>query len=254
MIMKGYLNLILVFFIFQFSAQAQPEGDIFPDFTVIDIEGNTHTLQDYLDDGKTVMIEVFATWCSTCVSSLPAVESVYESYGPEGDSSLVLFSFENDADTDNEASFVALHGITNPVIANGLVEIESWNTFYQPNFFVICSDGSFDHYFSGVFSGNSILVDMVEACNTSATGIYENEALLDLILFSNPVEDKLEFEVNTDLFLEFNIIDISGKTLIEGRSEFNKNSIDVSNLESGIYFLQVEGGRKSGATKKFIKR
>lgn len=254
MIMKISLSLVLVFFIFQFSAHAQPVGDVFPDFTVTDIEGNVHTLQDYLDDGKTVMIEVFATWCGTCLNTLPAVESVYESFGPDGDNSLVLFSFENDANTSDEAAYAALHGITNPVIANGLVQIESWNTFFQPNFFVVCSDGSFDHYFSGVFGSNSILVDMVEACNTSATGIFENEPILNLTLFSNPVEDRLEFEVNTDLFIEFNIIDISGKTLIEGRSEFNKNSIDVSNLESGIYFLQVEGGRKSGVTKKFIKR
>lgn len=252
--MKRLFTLALAVLILNFSTFAQPSGDVFPDFTVVDIEGNTHNLQEYLDDDKTVLIDVFATWCGICVNSLPAVEELYAEHGPDGDNTLVLLSFEKDANTTNEAEFAETHNITNPVIADAISVIDTWNTLYQPNFFVICSDGSFDYHFSGVFSGNPILEEMVDACNSVATGIDSFDASFDLIFYSNPVRNNLVFEVETESFIEYTIFDLSGKTLLKGISEEARNSIDVSSLESGIYFFQINEGRKSGVTKKFIKQ
>lgn len=253
-IMKRLFTLIVFITFVQIQGFAQPPGDTFPDFTVVDIEGNTHHLQSYLDDGKTVLIDVFATWCGICVNSLPAVDELYETLGPDGENTLVVLSFEKDPNTTNEAQFVIDHSVPNPVIADAIAEIGTWNTLYQPNFFVICSDGSFEYHFSGVYTGNPVLENLVDGCNEVATGINTYDTSFDLIFYSNPVTDKLVFEVNADSFIEYSIIDLSGKTLLKGKSEDARNSVDVSSLESGIYFIQINEGRKGGVTKKFIRR
>lgn len=40
----------------------------FPNFTATDINGASHTIQSYLNDGKTVVIDLFCAWCSYCWS------------------------------------------------------------------------------------------------------------------------------------------------------------------------------------------
>ncbi|MEM1319116.1 MAG: T9SS type A sorting domain-containing protein [Bacteroidota bacterium] len=45
-----------------------PAGVIAPDFTVTDINGNVHTLYDYLDAGIDVILDFSATWCGPCWS------------------------------------------------------------------------------------------------------------------------------------------------------------------------------------------
>ena len=42
------------------------DGSVAPDFTVTDINGNSHRLYDYLNNGYTVIIDISATWCPPC--------------------------------------------------------------------------------------------------------------------------------------------------------------------------------------------
>jgi thiol-disulfide isomerase/thioredoxin len=252
--MKKLFTLVIALAFTQIQLFAQPSGEVFPDFTVVDIEGNTHHLQEYLDDGKTVLIDVFATWCGICINSLPAVDALYEEHGPNGDNTLIVLSFEKDPNTTNEAEFVTTYNVPNPVISDAIDEIGTWNTLYQPNFFVVCADGSFTYHFSGVSASNPVLANMVADCNSLSTGIYSYDNSFDLVFYSNPVVNNLVFEVNAEQFIEYSIIDLSGKILIKGKSEDARNSIDVSSLESGVYFFQINEGRRAAVTKKFIKQ
>jgi len=251
--MKKYFTLLVLFIAFQMISFAQPDGEVFPDFTVNDINGVEHHLQDYLDDGKTVLIDVFATWCGVCINSLPAVETLYEEHGPDGDNTLVILSFEADPSTSNEAAFVNNYSIPYPVISDGLVEMEDWNTIGQPNFFVICTDGSFDYHFGGVSGSNMVLADMVTACNVITTGVNEIEEEFALQSYTNPVLNTLDISLNGNSRFDYMIYDLSGKTILSGTSELNKKSIDLSELESGIYFLQLSDKTRY-ITKKLIKQ
>ena len=37
-------------------------GDVPPDFTLLDVQGQSYHLQDFIDEGKIVIIALFASW------------------------------------------------------------------------------------------------------------------------------------------------------------------------------------------------
>jgi len=58
--MKNILYILLFFPLFVFGQL--PARSTAPDFTITDIAGNTHNLYDILDEGKPVLLELFAVW------------------------------------------------------------------------------------------------------------------------------------------------------------------------------------------------
>jgi hypothetical protein len=85
------------------SLNAQtPVGTVVNNFTLTDINGNTHTLFDYLDQGKMVVIDVSATWCSPCWSyhGTGALNSFYNAHGPTSTANdAMVFFIEGDVST-----------------------------------------------------------------------------------------------------------------------------------------------------------
>lgn len=81
------------------TAVGTPVGN----FTLQDINGNTHTLYDYLDQGKMVVIDVSATWCSPCWAyhNTGALNDFYNAHGPSGDNTAMAFFIEGDVTTNS---------------------------------------------------------------------------------------------------------------------------------------------------------
>ncbi len=59
-------------------APAPEIGRLAPNFTLVDLEGNTVTLSDF--QGKTVFVNFWATWCPPCRAEMPEMEAVYQEY------------------------------------------------------------------------------------------------------------------------------------------------------------------------------
>jgi hypothetical protein len=107
--------------------------------------------------------------------------------------------------------------------------------------------------------GNNIYIDDINI--TSTTGISEEDQNNSLLVYPNPVSDILtidfaETNINSG---SIEIKDLSGRTvytqIIDGKG--NNTSllqVDVSNLTSGIYFLNVRGENGKTLVKKIAVR
>jgi hypothetical protein len=78
--------------------------------------------------------------------------------------------------------------------------------------------------------------------NTENANVYEFEKTIYVDL------DKLESKQNTIL-----LYDLTGKLVVSQKLIAISNSIDVSNLNSGLYLYQINGGNIQKAGKLFIK-
>jgi thiol-disulfide isomerase/thioredoxin len=64
-----------------------------PDFTLQDMDGESHTLSDYR--GKVVMLNFWATWCPPCRREIPSMESIYQDLQKDGFVVLAANEFED---------------------------------------------------------------------------------------------------------------------------------------------------------------
>ncbi len=88
----------------------------------------------------------------------------------------------------------------------------------------------------------------------SARGITSN----GLNVYPNPVIDQMEITISKSDAQHLNLIDISGKTLsaysLQIEEGVVKQSLDVSQLQNGIYFIQLINADGTMEMEKFIKQ
>lgn len=147
------------------EAKAQlPDGSIAPDWTLVDINGVSHNLYTDLNAGRTVFIDVSATWCGPCWSyhNTNALEDLWVNHGPTGGTGVsgsttndvVVYYIEGDgattsADLNGTGSNTQgdwVTGVSHWIIDPPASIINPWNTSYAigyfPTIYMICPDRS----------------------------------------------------------------------------------------------------------------
>ncbi|RLD25295.1 MAG: hypothetical protein DRI54_05205, partial [Bacteroidetes bacterium] len=109
-----------------------------------------------------------------------------------------------------------------------------------------------EYHFGGLGSNSSTLLDLAENCS-EVTDVQEFKNNNDLTILTNPVGDILKFSIDQQQNGQAIIFDLSGKVAKEFYTEGASTSINISDLEKGIYFLQVIDNKNYVSTKKFIK-
>ncbi|MDE0313648.1 MAG: redoxin domain-containing protein [Candidatus Poribacteria bacterium] len=72
---KGNIELARAYFL-KADSKLEMIGKPAPDFSLIDIDGNSISLKDYR--GKVVLLYFWATWCGPCTGNMPIVKKVYD--------------------------------------------------------------------------------------------------------------------------------------------------------------------------------
>jgi len=145
--MKHLLLFCLI--LFALALQAQPAAD----FTITDSDGQQHQLyNDYLNQGKTVVLKIFFTYCPPCNSIAPDVEVLYQDWGG-GNGDVEFISLSNKPGDLNSAvtAYKNTHDNTFPgagsdggsVMAAQLYTSGTYGFFLgTPTFVVIAPDGT----------------------------------------------------------------------------------------------------------------
>lgn len=158
------------------GAQKPGQIPIAPDFTVTDVDGAIHHLYtDLLNQGKTVVLEIFNSTCSACATISPLVQTLYQDWGVGNyDVELIALSDKN---TDTDAilrTYQETHGETFVAVSKdggSLPAVTPYQdgTFGPPSsdpvFVVIAPNGTVQYDVHG--SGNIATIDALNAAIAS---------------------------------------------------------------------------------------
>ena len=234
------------------------------DFTVVDTDGNTHELYaDYLDQGKTVVIDFFWVNCILCFNLGPHMETLYQDWGAgEYDVQFMGLTIMAGDDDMDVYGFDTGAGITYPSISADGGAIEAGAPFLDddygffegtPGIAVIAPDGTVTFDIFG--SSPSSIIPLVEQ-QIIDTGARHPSEITDvedafsvfeeLIVFPNPARDfaSVNFTLNENADVNIQVFNMLGQPAMEvfnGNKYPGYHQVDFnpSSLSPGTYFVRI---------------
>lgn len=135
--------LLLVLFLAAGLVQANDlkpyEGESLPDFTLNDMQANSHTLSDY--QGKVVMLNFWATYCGPCIKEMPSMQRLKEKMAGKDFAILAVDMAEEPSDVK---AFLKKHRIKIdfPLLLDPDGEVvEQWMISAVPTTFILDPEG-----------------------------------------------------------------------------------------------------------------
>lgn len=267
--MKKLFSFLFIFtFVLNFNF-AQTALSTAVDFSVTDRFGEEHNLYQILEDGKYVLIDFFAHYCSPCCDITPDINKVYYNFGCN-DLELHVISIEGAGNLSQLESFENTCGGTTekPVVTgvegNGIQVATDYQLGFYPTVIVIAPNKEivvsdiwpFSYQIVktkletlGIFPAECRLPDSVE----DVSGISS------IKLTPNPTTlgTTLEFNLNEANLCQIQLLNLTGQIVKEvvnepRRAGKNNISIFTSDLAAGTYIVKIQTEAASPQITKLV--
>ncbi|MGD1847182.1 MAG: redoxin domain-containing protein [Salibacteraceae bacterium] len=249
------------------GAQAQTTLNTAVDFTVYDVQNNDqHTLNEYLTEGKHVMLFFFFTDCSSCVDAIPDLRAIHYLYG-SNNHQVAMLAIENGHSNAEVAQFAQQHSLQFPVISGndggGNQVTGDYNILTHPTMILIAPDKEVIYQDLHPISESSI-VSALSLKNLYPIFPVSSQELTvtdpQLTLFPNPahISADVQFYLNGNQRVEIELMNILGSQVRSyvpnnTQSGLNQLTLSVADLPEGHYFLRlIIDGRESTVSKLVI--
>jgi len=131
---------------------APVKGALAPDFTLVNLEGETVSLSDF--QGQPVLINLWATWCGPCRIEMPAIQSRFERYQDEGFIVLAVNFDEHQVDVQ---AFGDEFGLTFQMLLDPGAEVQKlYRTRSYPSSFFVDRNGVIQVQHIGVMTEGNL--------------------------------------------------------------------------------------------------
>jgi len=252
--------ILALLFVLSISSYAQlPDGSVAPDFTLTDYYGNVHNLYEYLDAGKTVILEVFAAHCPSCWNyhQTNTLKNLYNAYGPEGTNELMVLALEYDQ-WNNHNAFI---GDGDPWVTQGnwlegtpfpIFNVEDpdrgvfadYNINGYPIIHKICPNRITERIFTSETEAQ--IYEKVQLCQTML--VNENPDLGEI--YFNPLTKNLNIEKFQEV-KAIRILSVIGQVVLT-ISSVNSSAIAIEPMNAGIYLFEIQTEKGSVVRRYYL--
>lgn len=275
------LTLLLALFT-KFNYAQLADGSIAQDFTFKDMNGVTHNLYTYLNQGKYVALDISATWCPPCWeyhTKIKTMEELYKKHDLPGDKKWKVLFIEGDPST-NDPCMTNSAGCTgspskgnwmngtafpmcNPPAGAALNKFtEDYKVTFFPTLYLICPNKKV--YSKVLNDANLDWPRLAEWENTakscgSPTGLEDLDENSTVVIYPNPANDHVELRFNllNNASTKLQVINATGQmvdekdfgTLNQGTQSFEYST---NHLQKGLYFFVISSGNEAPVSKKVV--
>ena len=238
--------------------QAQTSLTEAVDFTVTDLNGNEHTLSEYLDAGKYVCIDFFAYWCGPCAAHAPYFTEIYNTYGCNG-GDVIFLSMEYEGTWDQTHDFEVANAGDNPAPAisgaegGGLAVHGDYAIQAYPTFILI--DPEWNIVEQDIWPMNVDILDGVLQSygleQMACTSSMEDAPAVSIAAWPNPASNALQVEAQPGTHLV--LLDLLGREVSSTLALHNLTVMDLTTVPEGSYLLKAQNAAAT-LTQKVIVR
>ena len=117
-----------------------------PEFMLKNLVGDTVALNTF--QGKTILLNFWATWCLPCKEELPAMQKLYKELGSSG-LEVVAISIDR-GNSDRVKKYIDQYNLTFPILLDPGQEVrKSYFIMGLPTSYLIGADGRLKGFISG---------------------------------------------------------------------------------------------------------